>query len=93
MNSHETQTLGLAVITAWAILSAEGIRGRLLTVLTILASMAGGLGVGFAIGNTVIRDNAAISWMILLGAVSGILCIVRNRQSRTRRRIAPSNLK
>jgi hypothetical protein len=97
MNSHLTQILGLVVIAAWAILSAKGIRGRLLTLLTILAFMAGGLGVGFAIGawdgNTAIRGNAATSWMILLGAVSGFGCVVRNRQSRTGRRIEPSTLK
>ena len=50
MNSHLTQLLGLVVIAAWAILSAKGIKGRLLSLLTILAFMAVGLGTGFAVG-------------------------------------------
>jgi|GEM_PF-1517379 hypothetical protein len=96
MNSHLTQLLGLVVIAAWAILSAKGIKGRLLSLLTILAFMAVGLGTGFAVGardgNLAIRSNAATSWMILLGAVSGFGCVIRNRPSRTTT-IAPSNLK
>jgi hypothetical protein len=49
-----------------------------------LRFMAGGTGVGFAIGawdgNAAIRGNAAISLMIFLGAVSAVGCLVRNRQ-------------
>jgi hypothetical protein len=87
MNPHSTQILGLVVIAAWAILSANKMKGRLLTLLAILAFMAGGLGVGFAIGhgNAGIRGNAAISLMILLGAVSAIGCLVGNRRSRNKK--------
>jgi hypothetical protein len=96
MNSHLTQVLGLVVIAVWGILSAKGIKGRLLTLLTILAFMAVGLGTGFAVGardgNSAIRGNAATSWMILLGAVSGFGCLIRDRPSRTGT-IAPGNLK
>jgi hypothetical protein len=85
MNSHLTQVLGLVVIGAWAILSAKGIKGRLLTLLTIPAFMVVGPGTGFAVGardgNLAIRSSAATSWMILLGAVSGFGCVIRNRPS------------
>jgi hypothetical protein len=85
MNSHSTQVLGLLVIVAWAALSARGLKKRLATLLNILAFMVGGLGIGFAIGSSATRGNAAMSWMILLGAVSGFVCLVRNRRLRTRR--------
>jgi hypothetical protein len=87
MNSHLTQILGLLVISVWAIASAKGVKGRLLNLLIIVAFMTGGLGIGFLTGagggNSAIRDNTAISLMILLGAISGIGCIVRNRRGRS----------
>ena len=93
MNPHSTQILGFLIIVAAAILSANGIRQRLLTLLTILAFIAGGLGVAFAIGawegNAPIRGNMAISWMLLLGAVGALRCLISNRRSRTRRRLRP----
>ena len=52
---------------------------------TILVFMVVGLGTGFAVGaqdgNLAIRSSAATSWMILLGAVSGFGCVIRNRPS------------
>jgi hypothetical protein len=90
MNSHSTQVLGLLVIVAWAALSARGVTGRLVALLTIFAFMIGGLGMGFAIGSSATRGNAAMNWMILLGAVSAFVSLVRNRRSRTRR-TPPSN--
>jgi dipeptide/tripeptide permease len=89
MNSHSTQILGLVIIVAWAVFSAKGMKRRLLSLVTILGFMAGGIGVGFAIsawnGNAAIRGNAPINLVILLGAVSAAGCLIRNRQSRTRR--------
>jgi hypothetical protein len=54
-------------------------RQRYITLLIILAFIAGGLGAGFAIGDwdgdTAIRGNLPISLMLLLGAVSAFGCL------------------
>jgi hypothetical protein len=81
-NTHVTQMLGLVIISAWAIAGTRGAKGRVLALLIILASMAGGLGVGLLIGlreNPVVRCQLPINLIILCGAFSGIYRIYRNR--------------
>jgi hypothetical protein len=86
LNPHPTQILGLVVAVAWAIASAQGVKGKLRTLLTIVGFMAVGLGVGFLIGSgsLAVRDNTAINLMILLAVISAIGSIFRNRQSQQR---------
>jgi hydrogenase/urease accessory protein HupE len=83
VNLHSTQVLALIVVSLWATASAKGAKGRLLALLFIVAFMAGGFALGFVISASeaaAIRDNTAISLMILLGAISAIGCIFRNRR-------------
>ncbi|MGD1022909.1 MAG: hypothetical protein ABR880_09025 [Candidatus Sulfotelmatobacter sp.] len=84
MNPHSTQILGLIVVSVWAVASAEGAKGKLLNLVTIVAFMAAGLGIGLLpevwSGNSAARGNIAISLMILLGVVSAIACIFKNRR-------------
>jgi hypothetical protein len=81
MNSHSTQAAAFVVVSIWAIVSTKGAHDRRLAVLFVALSMAGGVALGFVISlheSSAIRDNTAISMMILLGAISAIGCIFRN---------------
>ncbi|HKN16970.1 MAG TPA: hypothetical protein VJX47_08510 [Candidatus Sulfotelmatobacter sp.] len=84
MNPHSTQILGLIVVSVWAIASAKGAKEKLLSLVTIVAFMAAALGIGLLSevwsGNSAARGNMAINLMILLGVVSAIGCIFKNRR-------------
>ncbi|HWO34531.1 MAG TPA: hypothetical protein VNO32_37540 [Candidatus Acidoferrum sp.] len=88
MNLHSTQILALIVAYVWAIARTKGAKGRLLALLFIDAFTAGGFALGFVIsarGTAAIRDNTAISLMILLGAISAIGCLFRNRRRKNQK--------
>lgn len=79
-NSHSTQIIGLLVITAIAVATARRLKRMLLTLLIVAAFSAGGFGMGYAFGmKNGTADNNSISGMILLGALSAVFCILRNR--------------
>lgn len=73
----------LVLFSAWAIIGGNGAKWKLLNLVIILAFMAGGIGIGFALGtwggNAAIREQPAASFMILLGCVGAFACALRNR--------------
>jgi lysylphosphatidylglycerol synthetase-like protein (DUF2156 family) len=74
----------LLVLSVYAIASAKGVRWKLFNLLIIIAFMAAGLGVGFALGawggNMAIGGHAAASLTILLGVVGALGCALRNKR-------------
>lgn len=73
----------LVLFSAWAIIGGNGAKRKLLNLVIILAFMAGGIGIGFALGtwggNAAIGEHAAASLMILLGCVGALGCARRNK--------------
>lgn len=73
----------LVILSAWAIIEAKGAKWKAGNLVIILAFMAGGIGIGFALGtwggNGAIGGHVASALMILLGCVGALGCVRRNK--------------
>ena len=79
----------LFVVTGIAVAGAKGAKQKLLNLLIIVACVALGLGIGYAIGfwgkNMAIGVEAAVPLGISLGVIAAVGCWQRNRMRRTTR--------